>query len=128
MAEIIVLGVWTSVLGNYLFYIIPTTWENWKLIQFLNQIVKRSVCSCWDVFFSLIRYSVCKSVCLSVLVDMCWFLVVTDTCILHDKNITSVKNSSFCLSAQAIGNLTKLVNMTFPDNKTYVSPSEEYFK
>uniref|UniRef100_A0A8K9XGI9 Transporter n=1 Tax=Oncorhynchus mykiss TaxID=8022 RepID=A0A8K9XGI9_ONCMY len=50
------------------------------------------------------------------------------TCILHDKNITSVKNSSFCLSAQAIGNLTKLVNMTYPDNKTYVSPSEEYFK
>uniref|UniRef100_A0A673Y2B6 Transporter n=1 Tax=Salmo trutta TaxID=8032 RepID=A0A673Y2B6_SALTR len=28
----------------------------------------------------------------------------------------------------AIGNLTKLVNMTYPDNKTYVSPSEEYFK
>uniref|UniRef100_A0A8C7VDB1 Transporter n=1 Tax=Oncorhynchus mykiss TaxID=8022 RepID=A0A8C7VDB1_ONCMY len=55
-------------------------------------------------------------------------MLLLETCILHDKNITSVKNSSFCLSAQAIGNLTKLVNMTFPDNKTYVSPSEEYFK
>ncbi|XP_013981709.1 sodium- and chloride-dependent glycine transporter 2 isoform X1 [Salmo salar] len=55
-------------------------------------------------------------------------MLLLDTCILHDKNITSVKNSSFCLSAQAIGNLTKLVNMTYPDNKTYVSPSEEYFK
>ena len=81
-----------------------------------------SVClSLLRYLFSLIRYSECKPVCLSV-------LVVTDTCILHDKNITSVKNSSFCLSAQAIGNLTKLVNMTYPDNKTYVSPSEEYFK
>ncbi|KAJ7986197.1 hypothetical protein DPEC_G00348290 [Dallia pectoralis] len=51
-----------------------------------------------------------------------------DRCILHDRNITSVKNSSFCLSAQTLGNLSKLVNMSYPDNKTYVSPSEEYFK
>uniref|UniRef100_A0A6Q2Z3W3 Transporter n=1 Tax=Esox lucius TaxID=8010 RepID=A0A6Q2Z3W3_ESOLU len=29
---------------------------------------------------------------------------------------------------QALGNLSKLVNMSYPDNKTYVSPSEEYFK
>ncbi|XP_019899885.2 sodium- and chloride-dependent glycine transporter 2 isoform X4 [Esox lucius] len=32
------------------------------------------------------------------------------------------------LQAQALGNLSKLVNMSYPDNKTYVSPSEEYFK
>uniref|UniRef100_A0A6Q2XKS9 Transporter n=1 Tax=Esox lucius TaxID=8010 RepID=A0A6Q2XKS9_ESOLU len=38
------------------------------------------------------------------------------------------KDISFCLSAQALGNLSKLVNMSYPDNKTYVSPSEEYFK
>ncbi|KAL1006968.1 hypothetical protein UPYG_G00079910 [Umbra pygmaea] len=55
-------------------------------------------------------------------------MLLLDRCVLHDKNITSVKNSSFCLSAQAIGNLSKLVNMSYPDNKTYVSPSEEYFK
>ncbi|TKS69499.1 Sodium- and chloride-dependent glycine transporter 2 [Collichthys lucidus] len=51
-----------------------------------------------------------------------------DTCILRDRNITSIKNSTFCLSANAVGNLTKLINMTVDGNKTYVSPSEEYFK
>ncbi|KAI3377356.1 hypothetical protein L3Q82_008560, partial [Scortum barcoo] len=51
-----------------------------------------------------------------------------DGCILRDRNITSIKNSTFCLSANAVGNLTKLINMTVDANKTYVSPSEEYFK
>lgn len=50
-----------------------------------------------------------------------------DTCILRDRNITSIKNTTFCLSANAVGNLSKLLNVTM-DNKTYVSPSEEYFK
>uniref|UniRef100_A0A8C1WYI4 Transporter n=1 Tax=Cyprinus carpio TaxID=7962 RepID=A0A8C1WYI4_CYPCA len=36
-------------------------------------------------------------------------------------------NNTFCLSANAVGNLSKLLNVTM-DNKTYVSPSEEYFK
>uniref|UniRef100_A0A8C2CEY7 Transporter n=1 Tax=Cyprinus carpio TaxID=7962 RepID=A0A8C2CEY7_CYPCA len=36
-------------------------------------------------------------------------------------------NTTFCLSANAVGNLSKLLNVTM-DNKTYVSPSEEYFK
>ncbi|KAF3686739.1 Sodium- and chloride-dependent glycine transporter 2 [Channa argus] len=51
-----------------------------------------------------------------------------DSCILQDRNITSIKNSSFCLSPNTVGNLTKLLNMTVNSNKTYVSPSEEYFK
>ncbi|XP_071771487.1 sodium- and chloride-dependent glycine transporter 2 [Centroberyx gerrardi] len=55
-------------------------------------------------------------------------MLLLDTCILRDRNITSIKNSSFCLSANAVGNLTKLLNMTVDGNKTYVSPSEEYFK
>uniref|UniRef100_A0A8C1AHP2 Solute carrier family 6 member 5 n=2 Tax=Cyprinus carpio TaxID=7962 RepID=A0A8C1AHP2_CYPCA len=36
-------------------------------------------------------------------------------------------NTTFCLSANAVGNLSKFLNVT-ADNKTYVSPSEEYFK
>uniref|UniRef100_A0A3P8RLI1 Transporter n=1 Tax=Amphiprion percula TaxID=161767 RepID=A0A3P8RLI1_AMPPE len=55
-------------------------------------------------------------------------MLLLDSCILRDSNITSIKNSSFCLSANAVGNLTKLLNMTVDGNKTYVSPSEEYFK
>ncbi|TNM90769.1 hypothetical protein fugu_003058 [Takifugu bimaculatus] len=51
-----------------------------------------------------------------------------DSCIVRDRNGISVMNSSFCLSANAVGNLTKLINMTVEGNKTYVSPSEEYFK
>uniref|UniRef100_A0A672QWI3 Sodium- and chloride-dependent glycine transporter 2-like n=1 Tax=Sinocyclocheilus grahami TaxID=75366 RepID=A0A672QWI3_SINGR len=50
-----------------------------------------------------------------------------DSCILRDRNITSIKNTTFCVSANAVGNLSKLLNIT-ADNKTYVSPSEEYFK
>lgn len=68
------------------------------------------------------------ALCPSLLFDLCWFLIETDSCILRDRNITSIKNSSFCLSANAVGNLTKLINMTVDNNKTYVSPSEEYFK
>lgn len=68
------------------------------------------------------------ALCQSLPVDVCWFLIGTDTCILRDRNITSIKNSSFCLSANTVGNLTKLLNMTVEGNKTYVSPSEEYFK
>uniref|UniRef100_A0A8C7FWN3 Transporter n=1 Tax=Oncorhynchus kisutch TaxID=8019 RepID=A0A8C7FWN3_ONCKI len=37
---------------------------------------------------------------------------------------TTMRQNAHTLSS--IGNLTKLVNMTYPDNKTYVSPSEEY--
>ncbi|KAG7482633.1 sodium-and chloride-dependent glycine transporter 2 [Solea senegalensis] len=55
-------------------------------------------------------------------------MLLLDSCILRDRNITSIKNSSFCLSANTVGNLTKLLNMTMDSNKTYVSPSEEYFK
>ncbi|XP_039651994.1 sodium- and chloride-dependent glycine transporter 2 isoform X1 [Perca fluviatilis] len=55
-------------------------------------------------------------------------MLLLDTCILRDRNITSIKNSTFCLSANTVGNLTKLLNMTVDSNKTYVSPSEEYFK
>lgn len=68
------------------------------------------------------------ALCQSLPVDVCWFLIGTDSCILRDRNITSVKNSTFCLSANAVGNLTKLINLTVDGNKTYVSPSEEYFK
>uniref|UniRef100_A0A8C7CTY3 Transporter n=1 Tax=Oncorhynchus kisutch TaxID=8019 RepID=A0A8C7CTY3_ONCKI len=62
---------------------------------------------------------------------MCWTLYYLFASLkgsLPWANCKNEWNTSFCLSAQAIGNLTKLVNMTFPDNKTYVSPSEEYFK
>uniref|UniRef100_A0A8C1J5X9 Transporter n=1 Tax=Cyprinus carpio TaxID=7962 RepID=A0A8C1J5X9_CYPCA len=70
---------------------------------------------------------------------MCWTLYylfaslkgtlpwATYSCILRDRNITSIKNTTFCLSANAVGNLSKFLNVT-ADNKTYVSPSEEYFK
>ncbi|KAG7473682.1 hypothetical protein MATL_G00098440 [Megalops atlanticus] len=47
-----------------------------------------------------------------------------DNCILRVGNITSIKNTTDCL-ANAIGG--KLTNLT-SENKTYVSPSEEYFK
>ncbi|GAA6077462.1 sodium- and chloride-dependent glycine transporter 2, partial [Tachysurus ichikawai] len=49
------------------------------------------------------------------------------SCILRERNITSVKNTTFCLSANVTGSLSKLLNLT-TDNRTYVSPSEEYFK
>ncbi|KAL2089069.1 hypothetical protein ACEWY4_015968 [Coilia grayii] len=55
-------------------------------------------------------------------------MLLLDTCILRDRNIPSVKNTTFCLSANAAGNLSRLLNMTVNENKTYVSPSEEYFK
>ncbi|XP_028295505.1 sodium- and chloride-dependent glycine transporter 2-like [Gouania willdenowi] len=55
-------------------------------------------------------------------------MLLLDSCILRDRNISSIKNSTFCLSANAVGNLSKLINMTVDGNKTYVSPSEEYFK
>ncbi|XP_014864532.1 PREDICTED: sodium- and chloride-dependent glycine transporter 2 isoform X1 [Poecilia mexicana] len=55
-------------------------------------------------------------------------MLLLDSCILRDRNPVSIKNSTFCLSANAVGNLTKLLNMTADGNKTYVSPSEEYFK
>lgn len=64
----------------------------------------------------------------SLPVDVCLVSDWTDSCILRDRNIISVRNSSFCLSANVVGNLTKLINMTAEGNKTYVSPSEEYFK
>ncbi|KAJ8272325.1 hypothetical protein COCON_G00111840 [Conger conger] len=54
-------------------------------------------------------------------------MLLLDSCILRDRNITSVKNTTFCLTANAVGNLSKLANLT-SENKTYVSPSEEYFK
>ncbi|XP_058256492.1 sodium- and chloride-dependent glycine transporter 2 [Hemibagrus wyckioides] len=50
-----------------------------------------------------------------------------DSCILRERNISSIKNTTFCLSANAAGSLSKLLNIT-TDNRTYVSPSEEYFK
>ena len=56
------------------------------------------------------------------------YFIGTDTCILRDRNFSSVKNTSFCLSANAVGNLTKLLNTTVDPNQTFVSPSEEYFK
>ncbi|KAF3832988.1 hypothetical protein F7725_026653, partial [Dissostichus mawsoni] len=55
-------------------------------------------------------------------------MLLLDSCILRDRNFTSIKNSSFCLSANTMGNLSKLLNMTVDGNQTYVSPSEEYFK
>ncbi|KAJ3592785.1 hypothetical protein NHX12_005124, partial [Muraenolepis orangiensis] len=55
-------------------------------------------------------------------------MLLLDTCILRDRNMSSVKNTSFCLSANAVGNLTHLINATVDPNKTFVSPSEEYFK
>ncbi|XP_039605172.1 sodium- and chloride-dependent glycine transporter 2 isoform X2 [Polypterus senegalus] len=54
-------------------------------------------------------------------------MLLLDSCLLRDKNITSVRNTTFCMSANAAGNLTKLASVT-SGNKTYVSPSEEYFK
>ncbi|XP_063325211.1 sodium- and chloride-dependent glycine transporter 2, partial [Pelmatolapia mariae] len=55
-------------------------------------------------------------------------MLLLDSCILRDRNITSIKNSTFCTLANTAGNLTKLLNMSMDGNKTYVSPSEEYFK
>uniref|UniRef100_A0A8C8DLP7 Transporter n=1 Tax=Oryzias sinensis TaxID=183150 RepID=A0A8C8DLP7_9TELE len=46
----------------------------------------------------------------------------------NEWNTVELKNSTFCLSANAVGNLTKLLNVSIDANKTYVSPSEEYFK
>lgn len=61
-----------------------------------------------------------------------WFLFVcfscvTDSCIYRDRNITSIRNTTFCLSANAAGSLSKLLNIS-TENRTYASPSEEYFK
>ncbi|XP_053722264.1 sodium- and chloride-dependent glycine transporter 2 [Synchiropus splendidus] len=55
-------------------------------------------------------------------------MLLLDSCILRNKSTTLIKDTSFCLSANAAGNLTKLLNMTRDGNSTYVSPSEEYFK
>ncbi|KAF7652525.1 hypothetical protein LDENG_00095800 [Lucifuga dentata] len=55
-------------------------------------------------------------------------MLLLDSCILRDRNVSSVRNSTFCLSANAVGNLSKLLNVSLDANKTYVSPSEEYFK
>ncbi|KAJ8248935.1 hypothetical protein GJAV_G00229350 [Gymnothorax javanicus] len=49
-----------------------------------------------------------------------------DACILRERNTTTIRNTTFCLSANTLGNLSKLTSFT--ENKTYVSPSEEYFK
>ncbi|KAK0146466.1 Sodium- and chloride-dependent glycine transporter 2 [Merluccius polli] len=46
-------------------------------------------------------------------------MLLLDSCILRGRNMTSVKNTSFCLSANAVGNLTKLFNTTMDPNKTY---------
>ncbi|XP_019899884.2 sodium- and chloride-dependent glycine transporter 2 isoform X3 [Esox lucius] len=46
----------------------------------------------------------------------------------NEWNTLDCKDKDMLLLAQALGNLSKLVNMSYPDNKTYVSPSEEYFK
>ncbi|KAK6472992.1 sodium- and chloride-dependent glycine transporter 2-like [Huso huso] len=54
-------------------------------------------------------------------------MLLLDSCILRDKNITSIKNTTFCMSASVASNLTRLTNVTL-ENKTFVSPSEEYFK
>ncbi|CDQ80978.1 unnamed protein product [Oncorhynchus mykiss] len=55
-------------------------------------------------------------------------MLLLDSCILRDGNATSIRNTTLCLSADVIGNLSKLTNITSEINKTYVSPSEEYFK
>ncbi|CAB1322742.1 unnamed protein product [Coregonus sp. 'balchen'] len=55
-------------------------------------------------------------------------MLLLDSCILRDGNTNSIRNTTFCLSADVIGNLSKLTNITSEINKTYVSPSEEYFK
>lgn len=68
------------------------------------------------------------ALCQPLQADVYWFLIGTDSCILRDRNITSIKNSTFCTLANTAGNLTKLLNMSMDGNKTYVSPSEEYFK
>ncbi|RXM31740.1 Sodium- and chloride-dependent glycine transporter 2 [Acipenser ruthenus] len=54
-------------------------------------------------------------------------MLLLDSCILRDKNITSIKNTTFCMSASVASNLTRITNVTL-ENKTFVSPSEEYFK
>ncbi|XP_064169085.1 sodium- and chloride-dependent glycine transporter 2-like isoform X1 [Anguilla rostrata] len=54
-------------------------------------------------------------------------MLLLDACLLRERNSTSIRNTTFCLSANALGNLSKLTNFT-SENKTYVSPSEEYFK
>ncbi|CAG5849281.1 unnamed protein product [Menidia menidia] len=46
-------------------------------------------------------------------------MLLLDTCILREKNPISIKNSTFCLSANAAGNLSRLLNMTVDGNKTY---------
>ncbi|XP_029615106.1 sodium- and chloride-dependent glycine transporter 2-like [Salmo trutta] len=55
-------------------------------------------------------------------------MLLLDSCILRDGNATSIRNTTLCLSAEVIGNLSKLTNITSEISKTYVSPSEEYFK
>uniref|UniRef100_A0A8C8GXF8 Transporter n=1 Tax=Oncorhynchus tshawytscha TaxID=74940 RepID=A0A8C8GXF8_ONCTS len=57
---------------------------------------------------------------------MCWTLYYLFASLKGSLPWANCKNEWNTLDS--IGNLTKLVNMTFPDNKTYVSPSEEYFK
>ncbi|KAM6980917.1 sodium- and chloride-dependent glycine transporter 2 [Aplochiton taeniatus] len=55
-------------------------------------------------------------------------MLLLDTCLLRERNITAIKNTTFCLSNNAAGNLSRVLNMSMDINKTYVSPSEEYFK
>ncbi|XP_061743031.1 sodium- and chloride-dependent glycine transporter 2 isoform X1 [Nerophis ophidion] len=55
-------------------------------------------------------------------------MLLLDSCILWNRNTSSIKNSTFCLTARAAGNLSRLLNSTLEGEKIYVSPSEEYFK
>ncbi|KAJ8413051.1 hypothetical protein AAFF_G00106330 [Aldrovandia affinis] len=103
----------------------------WKAIPAL-QAIYYNIIMCWTLYylFASLKGSLPWANCKNTWNTMdCKDkdMLLLDTCLLRDRNMTSVKNTTFCMTANAVGNLSKLFNVT-SENKTYVSPSEEYFK
>ncbi|XP_036442721.1 sodium- and chloride-dependent glycine transporter 2 [Colossoma macropomum] len=94
-----------------------------------------NIIMCWTLYYLFASFASLKDFLPWTFCNNSWntaeckdqHMLKLDSCIIRDRNVSSVKNTTFCLSANAVGNLSKLLNIT-TDNRSYVSPSEEYFK
>uniref|UniRef100_A0A8B9H8F8 Transporter n=1 Tax=Astyanax mexicanus TaxID=7994 RepID=A0A8B9H8F8_ASTMX len=94
-----------------------------------------NIIMCWTLYYLFASFTSLKDFLPWTFCNNVWntveckdqHMLRLDSCIIRDRNVSSVKNTTFCLSANAAGNLSRLLNIT-TENRTYVSPSEEYFK
>ncbi|XP_037401040.1 sodium- and chloride-dependent glycine transporter 2 [Pygocentrus nattereri] len=94
-----------------------------------------NIIMCWTLYYLFASFASLKDFLPWTFCNNSWntaeckdqHMLKLDSCIIRERNMSSVKNTTFCLSANAAGNLSKLLNIT-ADNRSYVSPSEEYFK